>query len=84
MSKKAQTAKNIELAHKLIKYLVKGKNIPNLPQDVSFIPFSKTDKKLNHVNGELLEILSKEEKPTVIAEEPKTNKGDWKITPVNF
>ena len=84
MSKKAQTAKNIDLTHKLIKYLVKGKNVPDLPQDVSFVPFSKTDKKLNDANQELLEILSKEDKPVVIAEEPQTNKMVWQLTPVNF
>lgn len=79
-----QTAKNIELTHRLIGYLVKAKNIPDLPQDTSFIPFSNTDKKLNRANGELLEILYKEEKPVVVAEEPKTNNGDWKIIPANF
>lgn len=84
MSKNAQTTKNIELTHKLISYLMHGKNIPNLPQDVSFVPFSKSDKKLNKANEELLESLSKEEKPVVIAEEPKTNQGIWKITPANF
>lgn len=84
MSKKVQTSKNIDLTQKLISYLLNGKNIPNLPQDVSFVPFSKSDKKLNKANEELLEALSKEEKPVVIAEEPKTNKGSWNITPANF
>lgn len=84
MSKKMQTSKNIELTHKLINYLVKGKNVPDLPQDVSFVPFSKTDKKLNSANEKLLEALSKEDKPIVIAEEPNTSKESWKITPVNF
>lgn len=84
MSKKMQTSKNIELTHKLIKYLVKGKNVPDLPQDVSFVPFSKTDKKLNSANDKLLNALFKEDKPVAIAEEPKTNKESWKITPVNF
>lgn len=84
MSKKVQISKNIELTQKLIEYLIKGRNVPSLPQDVSFVPFSKTDKKLNQANEELLERLSKEEKPIVIAEEPKTDKGNWKITPVNF
>lgn len=84
MSKKVQTSKNIELTQRLIEYLIKGKNVPSLPQDVSFVPFSKDDKKLNQANEELLEKLSKDDKPIVIAEEPQTNKGNWKITPVNF
>lgn len=84
MGKKLQTAKNIELSHKLIQYLVKGKSVPDLPQDVSFVVFSKTDKKLNCANEELLESLYKEDKPVVRAEEPETNKGVWKLTPVNF
>lgn len=83
MSKKVQTAKNIDLTQKLIDYLVKDKNVPDLPQDVSFVPFSSTDKRLNKANAELLESLSGE-KPVAIAEEPKTNKESWKITPVNF
>lgn len=84
MSKKMQTSKNIDLTHKLIEYLVKGKNVPDLPQDVSFVPFSKTDKKLNQANEELLESLSSKEKPVIKAEEPKTNSGVWKLIPVNF
>lgn len=84
MSIKNQTVKNIDLTEKLIAYILKGKNVPNLPQDVSFVPFSKSDKKLNKANEELLESLSQEDKPVVIAEEPKTNKGNWNITPVNF
>lgn len=84
MSKKMQTSKNIDLTQKLIEYLVKGKNVPELPDDVSFVPFSKTDRKLNKANKELLEKISKEEKPVAIAEEPKTNKESWKIIPVNF
>lgn len=83
MSKKVQTAKNIDLTHKLIEYLVKGKNIPDLPGDVSFVPFSKTDKKLNQANEELLRIISKD-KPVAIAEEPLNNNAPWVITPVNF
>lgn len=84
MSTKTQTTKNIDLTEKLITYIMKGKNLPSLPKDVSFVPFSKSDKKLNQANEELLESLSKEEKPVVIAEESKTNKGSWNITPVNF
>lgn len=84
MSKKAQTSKNITLTHKLIDYLVKGKNVPDLPQNVSFVPFSKSDKKLNKANEELLEILAKEGKPVAVAEELKGNKDAWKITPANF
>lgn len=84
MGKKVQTSKNIELSHKLIGYLVNGKNVPELPEDVSFVPFSKTDKKLNKANQELLVDLSKQDKPVAMAEEPKTSKSSWKITPVNF
>ena len=84
MSKKAQTSKNITLTHKLISFLVKGDNIPDLPQDVSFVPFSKNDKKLNQANEELLENLTKEGKPVAIAEELKGNKDAWKIIPANF
>ena len=84
MSKNQQTSKNIELTGKLLEYLTKGENIPELPQDVSFVPFSNTDKRLNKANEELLEALSKEDKPVVKAEEPKSNKGSWIITPVNF
>ena len=84
MSKKVQTDKNIDLTQKLIKYLVKGKNVPDLPQDVSFVPFSKTDKRLNEANEELLKNLSNDEKPVVIAKEPQTNKGSWELIPVNF
>ncbi len=83
MSNKVQTTKNIELTGKLLEYLVKGKNVPELPQDVSFVPFSQTDTKLNQANQELLELLN-EEKPVVIAEEPKTKQAPWVITPVNF
>ena len=84
MSKKVQTSKNIDLTHKLIAYLVNGKNVPDLPQDVSFVPFSKSDKRLNKANEELLESLYKEEKPVVIAQEPKTSQETWKITPPNY
>lgn len=84
MSIKTQTVKNIDLTEKLIAYIMKGKNLPSLPKDVSFVPFSKSDKKLNKANEELLEIIYKEEKPVVIAEEPKVNKGNWNIIPVNF
>ncbi len=84
MGKKVQISKNIELTHRFIEYLVKGTGIPDLPDDVSFVPFSKTDKKLNEVNEELLETLSTEEKPIAKVEEPETKTGSWKITPVNF
>lgn len=84
MSKKVQTSKNINLTHKLIGYLVNGKNVPDLPKDVSFVPFSNTDKKLNKANGELLEALLTEDKPVAKAEEPKSKNESWKITPVNF
>lgn len=84
MSKKIQTEKNIELTHKLIEYLIKGENVPKLPDDVSFVPFSNTDKKLNQANGELLEKISSDEKPVAIAKEPKNKKDSWIITPVNF
>lgn len=84
MSNKIQTEKNIDLSQKLIEYLVNGKNVPKLPQDVSFVPFSNTDKELNEANKELLESLSQQDKPLAIAEEPKNKKESWKITPVNF
>lgn len=84
MSTKVQTDKNIDLAGKLLKYLTKSKDVPDFPQDVSFVPFSSTDMKLNKANEELLESISKEEKPVAIAEEPKNKKDSWIITPVNF
>lgn len=84
MGTKAQTAKNIDLSHKLMDYLINGDDVPVLPQDVSFVPFSKTDKKLNKANQELLGAISKEDKPVAIAEEPKTSKAPWVIIPVNF
>jgi len=84
MSKKAQTSKNIELTHKFISYLLTAKSVPKLPEDVSFVPFSKFDSKLNTANEELLHILTKDESPVARVEEPKVNNGDWKIIPVNF
>lgn len=84
MNKKVQTEKNIELTNKLMRYLVKGKDVPELPQDVSFVPFSKSDKKLNEANEELLENISKGDKPVAIAKEPQTKKDSWEIIPVNF
>ena len=84
MSKKVQISKNLELTQKLLKYLVKGKDVPELPQDVSFVPFSNTDKRLNKANKELLDSLSKEDKPVVMAEEPKSAKDSWKLTPINY
>lgn len=82
MSTKLQTKKNIELTYKLMKFLLKGKNLPDLPKDVSFVPFSKIDAKLNRENEELVNILINEGKPVVRAEEMKNNK--WKIIPLNF
>ena len=84
MSKKIQTSKNIDLTQKLIEYLVKGKNVHELPDNVSFVQFSKSDKKLNEANEELLKNISNEDKPVAIAEEPKNKKDSWIITPVNF
>lgn len=84
MSKKVQTEKNIDLTNKLIDYLVNGKNVPNLPQDVSFVPFSKDDRELNKANEELLKNISKEDKPVVRAQEPLNKKDSWQIIPVNF
>ena len=84
ISLKVQTKKNIELAGKVIWYLMNGKDLPELPDDVSFVPFSKDDTQLNKANQKLLEAISKDDKPVVIAEEPKTVKEPWKITPVNF
>ncbi len=79
-----QTSKNIDLTHKLIDYLINGKNVPELPENVSFVPFSSTDEKLNQANKELLNKISQEEKPVAVAEEPKNKNGSWTITPVNF
>lgn len=84
MSTNKQTSKNIELTQKLIEYLVKGENVPELPEDVSFVPFSKTDEKLNKANTELLVSIYQEEKPVAIAEEPKSEKQSWNIIPANF
>ncbi len=84
MSNKAQTSKNIELTHKFISYLLTAKSIPNLPEDISFVPFSKIDSKLNSANEKLLESLTKEESPVARVEESKVNNGSWKIIPVNF
>lgn len=84
MSNKIQTEKNIDLTQKLIEYLVKGKDVPELPQDVSFVPFSKTDKELNKANEELLVNLSDKDQPLVRAEEPESKNQPWKIIPVNF
>ncbi len=84
MSINDQSDKNISLTQKLIEYLVKGKNVPKLPKDTSFVPFSSTDEKLNEANQELLEKISQGEKPVVKAKEPKTDNGNWKLIPVNF
>lgn len=84
MSKNKQTQKNIDLTQRLLDYLTAASKLPKLPKDVSFVPFSKKDDKLNRANEELLKMLSKEDKPVVKAQEPKTLKGNWVITPVNF
>ena len=84
MSKDMQTKKNIDLSHSLINYILNGENVPELPEDVAFVPFSNNDTALNKANQELLETLQKEEKPVVKAEEPKNSKGSWRIIPVNF
>lgn len=84
MGTKTQTTKNIDLSYKLMDYLVNGEDVPVLPQDVSFVPFSKTDKKLNAANEKLLEVIFEEDKPVARAEEPQTKKEPWKIIPVNF
>lgn len=84
MSNQVQSSKNIKLTNKLINFLIHGKNIPNLPDDVSFVPFSNKDEKLNEANEELLHVLKKDEKPVAIAKEPKKSSGSWKIIPVNF
>lgn len=84
MGIKKQTDKNITLTQKLVTYLMKSKSSFELPPDVSFVPFSKTDKKLNAANQTLLEQISKGEKPVIKAEELKTPKGAWKLIPINF
>lgn len=84
MSTKSQTTKNIDLIYKLMEYLLKARDVPKLPKDVSFVPFSKGDKRLNRANEELLKNLTKEGKPVVKAEELTDSKQGWKITPINF
>ena len=84
MSIKKQTEKNIKLTNKLIAFLMRGKNVPKLPHDVSFVPFSKSDKELNKFNEKLLKEISNKEEHVVIAEEPKNSKDGWKLIPVNF
>ena len=83
MSNKAQTSKNIELTHKFISYLLTAKSVPNLPQDISFVPFSKRDSKLNSANEKLLKSLI-EESPVARVEEPQADSSNWRIIPVNF
>lgn len=84
MSNKKQTQKNIDLNHKLFKFLSTAGKLPKLPENVSFVPFSYKNNALNEANEELLKSLSSEKKPVVKAEEPRTSKGNWKFTPVNF
>ncbi len=84
MSKSKQTSKNIELTGKLLEFLANSKNLPKLPQNVAFVPFSNTDKELNKANEDLLESLSQEDKPVIKAEEPKTSQETWNLIPVNF
>ena len=83
MSSKMQTQKNIELTEKLTLYLLSSKTI-ELPSNVSIVPFSNKDEKLNHANEKLVETLLSEDKPLVKAQEPKTSNGPWKFTPINF
>lgn len=83
MSNKIQAKKNIELTEKLTLYLLSSKAI-KLPSNVSIVPFSSKDKKLNQANEKLLEVLASEDKPVVKAEEPTISTGSWKFTPVNF
>ena len=84
MSKNEQTSKNLALTYRLIDYISTGEDVPDLPPDVSFIPFSRSDKKLNKENEELLKLLSQDEDPVVMAQEPETEEGSWKLVPVNF
>ena len=84
MSIKQQTDKNIQLINKLMKFIVKDKDVHSLPKDVSYVPFSNSDQKLNKANEILLKALQKEDRPVVKATEPSSNKGHWEITPVNF
>lgn len=84
MSNKMQTAKNIELTQKLIEYLLNGDDVPELPENVSYVPFSNKDKVLNKANEELLEVISQEGTYVVKAEEPSSSEKSWKITPINF
>lgn len=82
MTKKIQADKNIDLTFKFMNYFTHGKNIPETPDNVSFVPFSKNDKELNIANEELLSLLLKESKPVAKAQE--VSKDKWIITPVNF
>lgn len=84
MSNKNQTSKNISLTEKLMNYLIHGKDVPQLPEDAYFVPFSNKDENLNKVNEELLESILKEDKPVIKAQEPPSKNKNWVLTPVNF
>lgn len=84
MSTQIQTSKNIDLTHSLMDYIINSKNLVDLPQNVTFIPFSKHDKKLNAENEKLLELLKTQDTPIAIAQEPLNSKARWIITAVNF
>lgn len=84
MSTQIQTSKNIDLTYSLIDYIVNSKNLAALPNNVTFIPFSKHDKELNAENEKLLESLKTQDTPVAIAQEPRTPKEIWTITAVNF
>lgn len=83
MSTKLQTTKNIDLTYKLMEFLLHANDVPSLPDDVSFVPFSKGDKKLNEENEILLQRITKEGKPVVKAEELSAQNNKWKITLIN-
>jgi hypothetical protein len=81
MSTRTQTTKNLDLVYKLMSYLVEDKNMSDLPDNVSYVPFSQSDKSLNKANEKLLKKILEEGNPVVKAEQVNNS---WKITPVNF
>lgn len=83
MSTKMQTTKNIDLTYKLMSFLLHAKDVPLLPDNISFVPFSKKDKELNKANEALLHSITNEGKPVVKAEELNEKNNEWKITPIN-
>lgn len=84
MSNKAQTSKNLDLTFRFLESTSMGTGVNALPNDVSIVPFSNSDKKLNTANEKLIDALNSEGNPVAIAHEPTSKGENWKITPVNF